>query len=608
MDGNPLILRIAPGFFSEATDREAVGRWKTGDRVRFKNKLPQKMGGWEEATITGATLRGTDRREHEWTSLDGQAWIAQGTSKKLYIIGRGVRYDITPVRRSVTLSDPFSTTNGSATVTVMDALAGVEQGDFVRFSGASAVGGITIDGEYEVVTVLNGNQYQIIHSSAATSDATGGGSVAAEYDINSGGADAAQAHGWGTCLYNRGTWGTRRGDCSSIVIPPRIWSLDNFGEDLLASPRGGGLYWWDRSQGPGTRAVLVETAPQTMERMLVSPSGDQVIALGAFDDISSTSDKMLVRTSAAGSFADWATPIDPDEDTTVFEERLGDGSRLITGTKTSGGIVIHSDTMSYIMRPDPIEGWDIDPLGAKNTPVGPNAAVDVNGTEYSMAKDKFMTFDGVKQELPCDVWGWVFDNEAAAEGLSPGINVDQIEKVYAYYNDKGDEVTWLYPSLNSIENDRYVCFNKGERVWYYGTLSRTAMSTGGIAYSLPYGSAPTGELFLHEGVPDADGALMNEYIESWDMQIEDGGRATHLSLFIPDFKRWVGTMRMQVKVKDSPQQTTYVTSTYDMEDTITEQGVYDCGRQMAVRFGSIDLGSNWRMGFGTFYGQPDGAR
>ena len=605
MDARPIPIKVRPGFFSEATDADAVGRWKTGDRVRFKNGMPQKIGGWEEATITGATLVGTDRREHEWTSLDGQAWIAQGTSKKLYIIGRNVRYDITPVRRTITLTDPFTTTLSSTTVTVYDALHGAEQGDYVRFSGASAVGGITISGEYEITTVLNGNQYQITHTAAASSAATGGGSVATEYDINTGPDDATRAYGWGTCTYGTGTYGTRRGNCSGIITPPRLWSLDNFGEDLLASPRGGALYWWDRSQGPATRAVVRPNAPATIERMLVSPSGDQVIALGAFDSLNGTSDKMLVRTSDTGSFDDWEEPIDVDDENNVFQERLSAGSHVITGTKTRSGIIIHTDEMSYIMRPDPTEIWDIEPLGAKNTPIGPNATVDVNGTEYSMSRTKFMTFDGVKQELPCDVWGFIFDNDDD----TPGINLDQGDKVYSYYNDKGDEITWHYPSRDSNENDRYVCFQRTERLWYYGSMERTAMSTGGVAYALPYGSAPTGELFIHESGVDADGEPMNEYIETWDIAIEDGGRATHLSLVVPAFKRREGTLRLQVKTKDLPDDAAYsLTSTYDIEDTTKEQGVYDAGRYVALRFGTFETGTNWRMGTPTFYGQPDASR
>lgn len=600
----PVRLAFQPGFFSEAADVDAVNRWKDGNRVRFKNGLPEKFGGWEEEELTGAPMYGVDRREHEWTSLDGQPWVAIGTSRKLYVVNRGVRYDITPIRRSTTLSDPFTTTDGDATVLVTDVLHGAQTGDFVRFTGASAVGGLTLEGEYEI-TVINGTQYTIEAGSPANADATGGGAVAAEYDINTGNADAAQAHGWGTCTYGTGTWGTRRGDCSAIILPPRIWSLDNFGEDLLASPRGGALYWWDRSLGPTSRAVLIETAPQTIEVMLVSPSGDQIIALGAFDNVAGSPDKMLVRTSDTGSIVDWEEPLDLDEENNVFSERLSNGSRIISGTKTRRGVRVCTDKQSYMMLPDATEVWDIEPIAQQNPPAGPNAEIDVNGVTYSMTADGFIKFDGVQDDLPCDVWGYIFDQEDD----TPGLNLGQLDKIYAYYNSQFDEVMWLYPSRDSIENDRYVCFQIGSRIWYYGSIARTAMSTGGIAYSGPYGSAPDGTFYRHEVGVDADGAAMNEYIESFDMRIADGAVATHLNLFIPNFKRWTGVMRMILKTKNSPQDAAPVrTKTYDMPDTTKAQGIRAAGRQLAVRFGTTTVGTSWRMGVGQFTGQPDAER
>ncbi len=366
--------------------------------------------------------------------------------------------------------------------------------------------------------------------------------------------------------------------------------------------------------------------------MLVSPSGDQVIALGAAD-FNGAPDKMLIRTSDTGSIVDWVQPVDLDAENNTFDERLSNGSRIITGTKTRGGVLINTDKMSYIMRPDPTNIWVIEELAAQNAPVGPNATLDVNGVAMWMAQKKFISFSGVQEEMPCEVWGFVFDNEAAAEGKSPGFDLSQADKVYAYYNDKGDEATWFYPSfapsrllteagepiltesgdfiiLDEVkENDRYVCYNTTQRIWYYGELSRTAMSTGGIAYSLPYGSDPAGTLFLHEGVRDADGEVMGEFIESYDIMIGEGEFASHISLFVPDFKRWVGTMRLTLKTKDTPNQATYgLTADYDMLDTTTEQGTFVAGRQMAVRFSSTTLGSTWRMAAGTFYGQQDAGR
>jgi len=604
----PIPLRIAPGFFSEETDRGAEQRWKTGNRVRFKNGLPEKMGGWVLEELEGAEMFGVDRREWEWTSLDGQPWTAIGTNKKLYLISRGTRYDITPIRSSVTLTDPFTTTDPLATVLVDHVAHGAQVGDFVRFSGASAVGGITIDGEYEITSVLNGNQYRITHSAPASPSATGGGAVSVEYDINTGFADAAQAHGYGTCTYGTGTYGTARGDCSEIILPPRIWSLDNFGEDLLASPRGGALYHWDRSLGPSSRAVLVPEAPQTIERMFMSNSGDQVILLGAFDDVAGSPDKMLIRTSDTGSFTVYSEPEELEEENNVFEERATTGSRLVTGERTDNGYLVASDTAWYMLLDDPDAGFRLRKVSEGNTPAGPNALVSADTILVAMTEHKFMVWDGLLQELPCDVWGYVFDNEAATAGKSPGINRDQIEKVYGWFNEHFGEVWFLYPSMASTECDRYVCWNKNERIWYYGVLDRTAMSSGGIAYKVPYGSSADGSFYLHETGNDADEDPMEESISSWDIQLEQGGKAMHLSKWIPDFKRLTGTLELTVSMKNRPMQTTYTSKTYEFDNTDAEVGIRLAGRQGFITVGSSELGTSWRMGASTLQGQPDASR
>lgn len=640
-NAEPVELSLAPGFFSEQTDRGAKGRWKDGNRVRFKDSLPQKLGGWAEALISGAAVEGIDRAEWEWASLDGQPWIAQGTNSKLYLINRGIRYDITPLRRAVTLTNPFTTTSGSAIVSVEDADHGAEQGDFVRFSGATAVGGLTIDGEYQITAVQDGSHYTITASSPASSSATGGGSVMVEYDINVGLESASQAHGWGTCTYGTGTYGTRRGNCSGLTLPLRIWSLDNFGEDLIASPRGGAVYWWDRTTGPTSRAVLLPDAPRTNERVLISDSGDQIICLGAYDEVAASSDKMFIRVGAVGSLTEFT--ITDDEENTVFEERLSTGSYIIDGKRTRSGIFIQTDTAQYLMQPDPDQIFRIGKIGQGNSTMGPNATVDVDGTIYTMAHNKFMTFDGVYREIPCPVWGRVFDAESFSPDPSDdefliqnGIDVEQGDKVYCFLNKGFSEVWWFYPSPGGAirvtvpeeervttarevravlgidsENDRYVIFNYSENLWYYGVIERTAMSTGGLSYGkdVPFGSDPRGAFWLHETGEDDGDLPMAEYIESFDVQMGEGKQSMHVSQFIPDMKRLAGTMQITLKAKSRPQGTAYkIFGPYSFTADTGLVGVRAAGRQMAVRFSTADLGTDWRLGDGTFETQPDAER
>lgn len=598
---SPTTLVIPPGFFSEATDRAAGPRYKDGNRVRFKNGLPQKIGGWIAQIIDGATFYGIDRREHEWVSLDGQNWIAQGTSRKLYLLNRGTRYDITPLRRQASLTNPFATTDTSAVVTVTDVAHGAQDGDFVRFSGATAVGGITLSGEYEIADVLNGNTYTITHSSPATSTTTGGGSVAAEYDINTGPASNTQARGFGTCTFGTGTWGTARGACSSLVNKLRLWSLDNFGEDLIASPRDGAIYWWDRSLGPTTRAVLLDQAPQTNKRVLMSQTGGQIVCLGAFDNVAGAPDPMLIRVGAEESLTDFVIA----EDNTVFDKRLSVGSTIITGVRTRSGIVVFTDLAVYLMVPDATEIFNVIQLAAGNSAVGPNAAIEVNGSVYTMADKKFMVFDGVYTEIPCPIWGYVFDNEDD----TPGFNDAQADKVYTWHNEKFSEIWWHYPSSGSTENDRCAIYNYAERIWYYMAIARTTGAPNGPSFTLPYAVAPDGTVYLHESGTDDDTSAMGEYIETNDFEVGDGKTGAMVSKLIPDMKRQLGTLLWTLKAKQRPQDATYVTKgPYSATPTTDEVDPRIAGRQIAVRLESTALGTDWRMGPPTVYLQPDAER
>lgn len=598
----PLIPRFAPGFFTESSARDVPQRWKTGDKVRFRGTeegiAPEKMGGWLERPITGDTHSGVGRRLHEWSSLDGESWIAEGTNTKLYLINRDIRYDITPLRRNVTLVDPLSTQIGSAIVTVNDPGHSSNVGDAVRFFNATAVGGLTISGEYIITAVLDGNLYQITAAGLASGSATGGGTVSLEYDVNIGTVDQTVALGWGVCGWGEDPWGTARSAaCSGVIRKLRTWSLDNFGEDLIANPRGDANYWWDRTAGPLSRAVLLSSAPRTTLRMLISNSGGQIVCLGAYDDVSNTPDPMFVRVGAEESLTEFTLT----DENTVFEERLATGSEIITGVRTRAGIFISTDEAVYIMQEDSQEIFRINKLAEGNACISPNAMIEIDGTAYYMTPYKFMKYDGVLDEIPCDVWNYVFADPATR------IHRTQVDKVYCWYNEKFGEIWWNYPSeAGDGENDRYVIFNTTLRCWYFGTMERTAASAPGPSYDLPFAVDPTGDLFLHEfGVNDGVGAMTTD-LESHDFMIATGKTAQHVTRAIPDMLRFVGEMQLRLKAKKWPQQASYVTKgPYTITPTTLAKGVRITGRQVALKFGSTAVNDDWRLGIWTFYTQPD---
>lgn len=596
--GEPFTPQIGPGFFTETTARGAPNRWKTGDKVRFHDDIPQKLGGWAAQTITGAIHYGIPRRTHEWSSLDGEHWIAYGTESKLYLINNGTRYNITPIRRTVSLLNPFATTIGSVNVLVTDVGHDAVVGGFVRFWNATAVGGLLIDGEYQIAEVIDGNVYRIVAASPAASTATGGGTVGAEYELNPGLATSSPALGYGVCVYGEDAYGTPRDEgCSGVIFPVTIWSLDNFGEDLIASPRGGAVYHWDRTLGPGTRAVILPDAPSTNQRVLISNSGGQIVCLGAFDSVAGADDKMLIRVGAEESL----TEFEVDDENTVFEERVATGSMIITGARTRDGILVSTDRARYIMQEDGVEIFIVRKLAEGNPTIGPNAMLEVDGTVYEMTAHKFMRFDSVLEEMPCDVWDAIFQDPTTR------VDIDQGDKVYAWYNEAYSEIWWHYPSLaGDGDNDRYVVFNKQARCWYFGALSRTAANPPGLTFRLPYAFAPNGTLYAHETGVDDNGAPMTAFVESHDMQLPNGALQMHVSRAMPDMIRQTGNIQLTLRAKGRPNKTAYVTAgPYTLSPTTETCGVRIKGRQIAIRMTSSALGDDWRMGAWTFEIQPD---
>ncbi len=598
MEREPFRSPIKSGLFTESTERNAVGRWKDGNNVRFHKGMPQKLGGWNEQALTGGPIIGKGRRIHEWQSLDRQVWTAIGTNTKLYLVNQNQLFDITPQRRQVTRTDPFTTTGASSTVTVHDEGHDAFQGDYVRISGASAVGGVTPDGEYRVVAVLGVDDYQIDVGTPAAGGFTGGGNVTFQYDINNGGEDTGLYYGWGTCTWNESTWGTPRGDCSTMIAPLRIWSLDNWGEDLIASPSGGAVYWWNRTLGYNSRAQLIPTAPLTNQRVLVSPQDRQIICLGAYNGESP--DPLLIRVSDRGTF-NFGPATSQNR---VFTKRIDVGSKIITGIRIRRNTIIFTDISVHLMQPtNDAKVFDVAQIAEKNAIIGPNAAVVVDGEAYLMGLDKFHFYDGVYGELECEIWTKVFGEEAG------GFNRAQAYKVYAWYNSVFGEVWWHYPSAGSNECDRVAIYSVDEEHWTFATLSRTAGHDRGSVERYPYALTPDGEMMLHENGRDDNGAALSCFLESYDVMLGEGKETIHVARAIADFKVLAGAFSLTLKTKKQPETAAYtVKGPYQFVPGTAAKGVRARGRLFAFRYESTALGDHWRAGDFSFVGQPDNKR
>lgn len=627
--GELVSIPLGPGILSNTTPRGAKSRinyttwdrWRDASWVRWHKLLAEKQAGWAyqalvDGNSNGTTYLGLARGLHDWASIDGQFWIAIGTHLKLYLVNNLVLFDITPMRRTSNVMNALSTSNGSHTVTVTDLDHRANTGDYITISGASAVGGLTLNGQFPV-TVIDPDTYTITAVGLASSTATGGGSFSITYDIYAGLPSNGELLGYGTGRYGELTYGTPRAVGTGVFARLRSWSLDNYGQDLIASYSDGEIYYWTRNSGPNTRAALIADAPTGCQRVIVDAVQRIVIALGC-TDVTSAFDAMLVRWSDIDGPDVWV----PTATNLAGDFLLSIGSRIVTGIRTKGQNLIWTDTHLYRMVF--VGGNDVYsfyPAGVISI-VGPNAAIDVDGTAFCMAFDNFYTYSGTLQILPSEVWETVFDPH-----LSTSLLKTQAEKVFCFSYETKSEITWLYPSLaGSGENDRYVTYNWDDEVWYFGAWTRTAAQGRSQAMGgYPYG-VNAGFLYKHEigtdAIEQAGTLAIPFYMESLDITVGGakgeftmggsdarfaiGGSDAHLLVrsMIPDFAYLTGAMNITLKTKDRPMESTYVVDgPVAFDNTTTQVDIDAHGSQIVIRFdsytgmaGAAGLGSAFRMG------------
>jgi hypothetical protein len=614
-------IPMGPGILSNTTGRGAKtrinymnwDRWKDGSWVRWHKLLAEKQGGWAYQALTTsggssqALYLGIARAVHDWASLDGQFWVAIGTHLKLYIVNNATLYDITPSRGSSNVVNAIATANGQNTVTITDVGHKANTGDFIDIFGAGAVGGITLAGTYQI-TVLDPNTYTVIGPNAASSSATGGGNFSINYEMYTGLPQNGQLLGYGTGVYGAGTYGTPRAVGSGVPQRLRSWSLDNYGEDLIASESDGEIYWWQKSMGPNTPAAILQSAPTGVQRCLVDVAQRALIALGC-TDLTSAYDPMIVRWCTLDDITDWY----PTDTNTAGFYQLTRGSRIITGLQTKGQNLIWTDTTLYRMVfVGGSDVYDFYPSGQCQI-VGPNAAVDVDGIGYFMGYDNFYNYSGTLNLQACEVWSTVFDPNVPTSLLR-----SQSEKVFCYSFEQKSEITWVYPSSGGVvpivltstlaqgatsctlqspwtgssgqfaitfsdqeeltatlthgstavtlnfplagpvsasatiggECDRYVTFNWEDGVWYYGAWNRTAADGRSPAMGgYPYG-VNNGYLYQHEigldAVEQSGTQAIPWYIESLDITV--GGAKSEYTMGGSDARFAVGGSDAHLRV------------------------------------------------------------
>lgn len=581
-----LDLKIQPGIFTDSSARGAEGRWKTGSRVRFNKGRPEPIGGWTVESPTAA-FQGICRGMIDWKDNTGDPYLGIGTHLKFYTWQADALLDITPIRDSGTLgNDPFTMTNGSTSVTVADTAHGTIEGDFVTFGSASAAHGITIDGEYQVDSVTDSGNFVIIHSSAASSSGTGGGaSVSFSYQITIGSPNVAAGLGWGSLTWGSSTWGTAR-SISAILGATRTWSIDTWGEDLVINAVNGGIYTWDTSAAGA--ATAISNAPATAKFILVSHQDRHLIAFGAHDG--GANNPLNIAWTTAEDFTVWTAA----ESNTAGSKILNAGSTIVAAIHARDEILIFTDESLHTMRfSGPPFTFSFGDVAGKVGLVGAHAATILNDTVFFMGPKNFYFYDGRAQVLPSDVHDYIFDN----------IDVSQLDKTVAGTNQLFNEVWWLYADADGTnEVNRYVAFNVLTNEWHIGPLDRTFWRDRSALFERPFAASTDGYIYSHEnGADDSDenGALsaLNPSIESGDMDIRDGGKMTFVNMLVPDFTGVSGTVKLTLRAKKWPSDSSYVEKgPFTISDSTKKINTRFKGRQVSIKLASDAVGDDWRYG------------
>jgi len=607
----PLInFRPAPGINKEVTDYTGQGKWTDGDMVRFFQGSAQKIKGWEKFINT--TLVGVARDAHAWVGLDGTRLLAVGTDRKLYIVVEGLAYDITPIRETQALTNPF-TTNGTTSVTVTDTSHGAVQGDFVTFDSFSSIDGLDMNKEFEVTSVTDNNTYVVTATSAASgSTSGGGGSGNAKYQISIGPEISTSAFGWGTDTWGAGGWGSPS-TSSTVTLEARQWSLDNFGEDLIATVLNGGAFKWDTSSGVSTRAAAITNAPTRSRLSLVSTPDRHLLFFGTQPTIGGTNvqDDLLLRFSDQEDIETYQ----PTAENTAGSLRIADGSRIVAAERSRGQILVWTDTSLHSLQfIGPPFTFGLRQLGQNCGIVGSHAGVDINGISYWMSQDSFFLFDGSVKKLPCTVEQFIFNN----------LNVTGAENAFAGHNGEFNEIMWFYPRTGSNVINAIVAYNYTEGTWWTGTLDRTTwldrevydnpVATDYLPTTTANNEVISGltdgatQLFLHETGNNGDGAAINAFVKSGVVQIATGDDFAFVSKLIPDIEDQEGTLNAKLEFKNYPNNSTSVTKTVAFQDNTDFVSLRGRGREFTVNVVSNTTGTAWRLGTQRFDIQPDGRR
>ena len=644
--------KFKPGIDKQNTEAGAENRWINSDNVRFRYGLPEKVGGW--SSLVTDTIVGVARAQHAFVDIAGNRYVAIGTDKFLLLYFEGQLYDITPLKTTLT-SATIATTNASPTCTITKSGHGLSVGDIVQLDSVTLPSGTGFsasdfeDKNFQVITVPTTSTFTITQSSNASATVSTGGSLSIKPYEPVGPRAQSYGYGWGIAGWGNGNWGEAAA-ATDVTLEPGLWSLDNFGQVLVATVLNGKTFTWNAGASTPleTRASTTTSGfatgsnPTATRVSLISPTTRHLLHFGTETTIgdNTTQDDMFIRFSDQEDINTYT----PSATNTAGTLRLQDGTKIIGALKAKEVILVWTDnalyTMKFIGAPFTFQ---LEQVGTNCGLIGQNAVVEIDGAAFWLSPKGFFLYDGTVKTIPCTVEDFVFDDFDTTKG----------QQVAAGLNNLYTEITWYYPSSSSEYNDKYVIFNYGEStgipggVWYTGTEARTSWidsnvypnplatkydSTADGTFPVIVGQDGLGQTtyFEHEvGTdqvnPNGTTTTVTSFIESFDIDLEQRqrdarGRASGpkvageiflaMRRFVPDFKTLQGNAKVSLDVKRYPQQTSTqtalspftITSSTDKKDTRAR------GRFVSVKIENDAASESWRFGTLRLDIQADGRR
>ena len=642
-------LNFKPGFNKMITDSGGESQWVDGDFVRFRYGLPEKIGGWSQLTTDKNTLPGAARAQHSFSSIDGERYVAIGTSQGLYLYYEEQFFDITPLDTAITGAD-FDAASGSATVTVNKTAHGLLDGRFITFTAVTVPTGSgysTADFTGNTFEVLNktDNTFQITMPSNSAGSTSGTGSATINPYVLVGPTFETIGFGWGTDTWGSGTWGTASA-IADVTLEPGQWSLDNFGQILVATIRNGRTFTWDAGAATPreTRATIMTGAPTSSRLTQVSDRDRHVFHFGTETTIgtASSQDPMFIRFSNQEDFNTYL----PTATNTAGTFRLDKGNQIVGAVSGKDYTLVLTDTSAYVIQyVGPPFTFSVRQVGTNCGLIGQNALSYSNGIVFWMSSEGgFFMFDGTVKAIPCLVEDFVF----TTTGDNLGINFDSRRIIYCEHNSLYNEINWFYPASGSTQNNRCVTYNFGENLWTTSSLARSSYIDQGV-YDLPYATDYNSTAvpnFAVQGITNTFGAStyyahetgtdqvnssgttsIDAYIQSGDFDISarksalgqatgaadlrgDGEFIMSMKRFIPDFKVLTGNSKVTLLLNNYPSDTASssplgpftITSSTDKVDTRAR------GRLLAIKIENDAIGETWRYGTLRVDIKPDGRR